>query len=244
MLAVLMYHRVSYTRFSADINVFARHLEYLASNYPIVVPGEPLQPRTLQVCLTFDDAYFDFYHYVFPLLKELNIKAVLAIPAGLILDRTKLSAQSRLQVPYQYALKAFKTHATLCTWQEIREMVISNCVVPAAHGFMHENLNHSEELTREIIHSKRLLKEKTHRTIDTFVYPYGQISQEIHMRVAQQYKYVMRIGSAYNYDWSNLNQLIYRIDADDFWPKSKPLFSLPHKLKLGLRLASNTVRFR
>ena len=28
----------------------------------------------------FDDGFYDFYHYVFPILKKLKIKALLAIP--------------------------------------------------------------------------------------------------------------------------------------------------------------------
>jgi peptidoglycan/xylan/chitin deacetylase (PgdA/CDA1 family) len=244
MLAVLMYHRVFETKFASKPEAFFSHLKHLAKHYPIVLPGEKLEKNRINLCLTFDDAYYDFYYHVFPLLKELNIRAVLAIPAGLILESTDLSDEQRLTVPYKEALRSAHTHATLCSWQEIRYMVNSKLVVPAAHGLTHQNLLRTSDLKNEVVNAKLLLQEKTNYEVSTFIYPYGSMTRSMNRFVHQQYLYTMRIGSALNFNWQNLHQVIYRINMEEFWPEQKPCFTLPHQLSLLTRFFSNTLRFK
>ena len=215
-----MYHRVTQTSCGQQSGAFLRHLTHLAKHYPIVVPGDALDKQRINICLTFDDAYFDFYHHVFPLLQKQNIRAVLAIPAGLILEDTDFSNETRLEVPYQQALGAYQTHGTLCTWKEITEMVSTNLVVPASHGLTHQRLTHLDDISeQEIVYSKQLLQEKTQREIDTFVYPYGTMTRSVNRFVNQHYRYAMRIGSASNVGWKNMHQVMYRINAEEFWPQ-------------------------
>ena len=245
ILIVLMYHRVVQTPFSHDKDAFLNHLTALAQHYPIRVPGDKLQKGTINLCLTFDDAYFDFYHSVFPILKKLNIPAVLAIPSGLILDSTTLNDASRLKVPYERAINAYQTHATLCTWSEINEMVASGLVVPAAHGLTHQPLTRPGlNLTQEVVYAKQLLQEKTKQEIETFIYPYGQMTSALNKFVNRHYNYTMRIGSALNLNWKNMHKVIYRMNAEAFWPQEKTMFSSQHKLILWSRFLSNTFRFK
>jgi peptidoglycan/xylan/chitin deacetylase (PgdA/CDA1 family) len=245
MLVVLMYHRVIQTSFSHQADVFLNHLTHISQQYPIVVPGDKLQKGKINICLTFDDAYFDFYHSVFPILKKLNIPAVLAIPSGLILDTTDLDNETRLNVPYERAIDSYQTHATLCTWDEINEMVATDLVVPAAHGLTHQPLTRPElSLEQEVVYAKQLLQEKTDREIDTFIYPYGRMSHSINQFVNRHYNYTMRIGSALNVSWQNMHKVIYRINAEEFWPQEKTLFTPQHKLVLWSRFLSNTCRQR
>lgn len=242
MLIGLMYHRVT-----GNVDAFEKQLTYLSKHYPIVVPGDKITPYRIHICLTFDDAYYDFYHSVFPLLQKLSIPAVLAIPAGLILDKTNLDDQTRLQVPYLEAIEAYKTHATLCTWNEIQEMVASNLVIPASHGLTHQSLTKTGvDLQKEIVDSKILLQEKTQKSIDTFVYPYGAMTYSLNHFVNQHYCYTMRIGSALNLNWKNLHHVMYRINAEKFWPsdKTKTLLSPWHQFVLGARFMSNILRFK
>lgn len=245
MLVVLMYHRVFKTPFPSQPHAFLKHLTQLAEWYNIVVPGDPLKKNQINLCLTFDDAYFDFYHYVFPLLKKLQIPAVLAIPSGLILGNTNIDETTRLNVPYEEAINAYQSHASLCTWPEINEMVASDLVIPAAHGLTHQPLTKTGlNLEQEIVYAKQLLQEKTKHTVDTFIYPYGRMTPSINKYVNEHYNYTMRIGSALNVSWQNLHQVIYRINAEAFWPQEKPLFTLQHKLILWSRFLSNTFRFK
>lgn len=66
----LMFHRVHDESQNYDHQQFSRYLSYLKQHYPIVVPGDKLPSKGVAICLTFDDAYFDFYHYVYPLLRQ------------------------------------------------------------------------------------------------------------------------------------------------------------------------------
>lgn len=244
MLVTLMYHRITQTPVpSRGIEAFARHLSLLSQQTIVVVPGDKLVRNRINICLTFDDAYFDFYHCVFPLLQQLNIRAVLAIPAGLILDDTDFPVQTRLDVPYSEAMDAYKTRATLCTWNEIREMVASGLVIPACHGLTHQKIT-QQNLEQEVVYAKQLLEQQLQMTVDTFVYPYGRMTRSINQAVNQHYRYAMRIGSALNLNWKNCHNVIYRANGDELWSEDKPLFTLPHQLYLWARFLSNTLRFK
>lgn len=245
MLAILMYHRVHNTPFKAEIQSFEKQLETLVQRYKIVVPGQPLSPTRLNVCLTFDDAYYDFYHYVFPLLKKWQIQAVLAVPAGLILDNTEIDSETRLAIPYNKALTSHRTGAALCTWDEINEMLAEKAILLAAHGLTHVHLTEDPALLeREVIHPKTIIKTKTGQETSTFVYPYGRMTRRINRLVTAHYPHAMRIGTALNRGWNNKGRVLYRINTEDFWPKEKPMLTYLHCLNLSLRLANNRLRFK
>ena len=76
------------------------------------------------LALTFDDAYADFYAYVYPLLQEFSLRAVLAIPTAFIIERTVLSLPERMAVAGEQAMQGgvFRTKAPFCTWDELRLM--------------------------------------------------------------------------------------------------------------------------
>lgn len=243
MLIVLMYHRVTNTNFPKKDQAFLQHLSWLAKNFPIVVPGDPLIKNKINVCITFDDAYFDFYHTVFPLLQKLQIPAVLAVPSGLILDSTDETDEARLAVPYVEAMSCHRSRATLCTWQEIRSMAASRLVVPASHGLTHQSVI-TPDFEQEVVYAKQLLQEKANVEVDTFVYPFGKMNLRINTLIHQYFRYTMRIGSALNLNWSNYHNVIYRIDAEEFWPEKRVMFGMGHRCYLALRFLSNTLRFK
>lgn len=243
MLVVLMYHRIIEPEdLPGSLLAFTRHLADLASHYNIVVPGERLVTGRINLCLTFDDAYYDFYKYIFPLLVSLNLRAVLAIPAGLILENTTIDDERRLAVPYLDAMSKNQQDATLCTWEEINTMVASTHVIPACHGLTHVHLANTEQaLEQEVVYAKQLLAAKTAQSIDTYVYPYGQMTRAINRYVKEHYRYTMRIGSALNLSWANCHGVIYRINADVLWRENK---RLPHMAAMGARFVSNSLRFK
>ena len=88
------------------------------------------------------------------------------------------------------------------------------------------------------------MQEKTQREINTFVYPYGKMTRSVNRFVNRHYNYAMRIGSALNWNWSNMHNVVYRINAEEFWPQEKPLFTPMDKISLWSRFLSNTVRFK
>lgn len=87
-----------------------------------------------------------------------------------------------------------------------------------------------------------VLVEKTDHEISTFEYPFGRFDQKTHEFVRQHYRYVMRIGSAVNFNWQPRNGLIYRFNADNFWPNQHNPFTRSRKVyRLG-RLITDILR--
>lgn len=217
MLLTWMYHRISNTA-NDDISRFSNHLETLAKQYSIVVPREPLK-RGLNLCLTFDDAYADFYHHIFPLLLKLNIQAVLAVPAGMIIEHADLNMTERLNIPMSAAMSPENLNqGSLCTWDELREMQESGYVHIASHGMGHVSMKDPAcDLEKELLASKALLEEKLNTDIDTLIYPYGHFTSETHAVAQAHYDTIFRVGYAMNLNWCQPGQVLHRINADPYW---------------------------
>lgn len=237
MLLVIMYHRIN------NPVMFYQHLNYLYSNYPIVVPGDILPSTGVSVCLTFDDAYYDFYQKVFPLLLKMQIKAVLGVPAGYIIEETSIDSETRLKVSYDDAMKnkIFIKKAPFCTWREIRELAESGLVKIASHSKSHANLvDGNADLIDEVIGSKRLIEQKVSQKIEIFIYPFGKVDSKAHKLASEHYKYLMRIGSALNKDWHNTNNMIYRVNGEDLM--NRKTISKLSLFKYYLKYHSNKLR--
>lgn len=217
MLLILMYHRAVEGRYGNPASVLRSHFQYLRERYAIVVPGENLKPGQLSLCLTFDDAYVDFYAYVFPLLREFSLRAVLAVPTGFILPRTDLSLQERLSVPAEQAMQQdnFRAKVPFCTWEEIREMTGSGLVEAASHSHRHVDLTRpGVDLESETLQSKGLLEQHLGRSISTLVYPFGRVNARAHSFARRHYVFAMRIGAAVNTNWRPARQPLCRVGAD------------------------------
>lgn len=244
MLLVLLYHRINAAEYSNGLDIFSAHLKFLAERYPVVLPGDPLPPGKMSVCLTFDDAYLDFYQYVFPLLCELKIRALLGVPVKYIIESTALDPGTRLSVPYDEAMatEVYAKKAPFCTWNEISKMVASGFVEVASHSYSHRDLTDlGVDLEKEIVGSKTLLEEKLPQKVTTFIYPFGKVNKKIHSFVTRHYSYAMRIGSALNRDWHNSHGLIYRVHGDHLPNPTQPLkkINLPGYL---FKYIINTIR--
>lgn len=217
MLLAFMYHRVGGGKHANSEEMLRAHLLFLKERYAIVLPGDPLSKWKLSVCLTFDDASFDFYHVVFPILKELNIRALLGVPARYILDTSKLEPQERLNVPYTLAMQDgfFDQKAPFCTWEELEEMVQSGHVEVASHSYMHCNLTFNfVDLNREVVTSKRIIETNLSQPVSAFIYPFGRMNLALQEYVSEHYPYTFRIGSSLNWGWGNGKKPISRVIGD------------------------------
>ena len=234
MMVACLYHRIGEGKWANTPAFMEQHLSWIAANYRCVLPGDPLKWFRRQVCLTFDDATYDFYHYAYPLIVKLKIKCLLAVPAGFIQESTDLDPAVRLSIPYQQAMSkdVYRTHVPFCTWRELKEIAGSGLVEIASHSMHHQNLlSLGLNLEEEIGGSKRLLEEKLSIPIRTFVYPLGKFDQTIHRQVLSSYQFAMRIGMGANISWQNWSQIIYRILCDNMKEINDPF-------KLGRTLSS------
>lgn len=216
MLLTLMFHNVIKAE-NADFPAqFEHYLVALAKRYKIVVPGEPTKWHKLSICLTFDDAYADFYHVVFPILKRLNIQAVLAVPTAYILEDTNENMANRLAIAPLTAMNdGVWQRAPFCTWQELSEMVNSGHVVIASHTQHHISAKDPKlDKVQQYIESKRILERKLQVEIETFIYPFGDFTAKAQRFLKQHYRYVMRIHNAINVNWGGRSRLLYRKNGD------------------------------
>lgn len=225
MLLVLLYHRINAAAYSNRFDMFQSHIKFLAEHYTVVLPGDPLPSGQTAVCLTFDDAYFDFYHYVFPLLCDLKIRALLSVPVKYIVEGATLDSAARLSVPHNEAMvnEVYAEKVPFCTWDELSTMVASGFVEVASHSYNHRDLTAQDvDLMEEIVRSKAVLEQNLPQKITTFVYPFGKVNRTVHSLVTGHYSYAMRIGSALNKDWHNARRLLYRVNGDDLPDPAQP----------------------
>ena len=87
--------------------------------------GKPLPPKA--ILLTFDDAYLSFYTRVYPLLREFQFPAVLAVVGNWI--------DGPAATPVQYGEKNSVSQAAFPTWAQLREMAASGLVEIASHSY-------------------------------------------------------------------------------------------------------------
>jgi len=211
-LLVFMYHRARLERHGNAPAMLDAHFAHVARHYANVMPGEPLQPGRLNVCLTFDDGYYDFYARVFPLLRRHQLRAQLAIPSSLVPEGVAAPAEKRLGVASTEAF-ADPEKGGLCTWSELQEMAQSGHVTLAAHGHTHTRIDGPEaDLVREVHTPAKILGARCGRPVESFVFPYGRFSGASLYSARQHYRYVFRIGGAANRAWNQ--RLLYRISGD------------------------------
>lgn len=226
MLTILAYHKVGKGKHSNSLAMLDSHFGYIKRDFSTLFPGEVVKERGKKaLCLTFDDASFDFYYYLFPLLKKYNFKALLAVPTNYILEDTKVSAEERLSIPYTLAMQEgiYEKSAPFCTWKEIKEMVSSGHVEVAAHSHLHCNLTFSfVDLEREIVQPKRIIEERLGRPVTSFVYPFGRFSESVHHYVMKEYRYAFRLGFGYNFSWESEKRPLKRIICDQLLSPKAP----------------------
>lgn len=228
-ILALMFHRVNDQSHAQHPAQFERFLQYLIDHFSIVSPNET--PTTaLSVCLTFDDAYYDFYHNVYPLLKKYRLSALLAVPTKYIVEQTNVPAAKRLSVPYPQGMETDDYHqlTPFCTWEELKEMAQSPHVVIASHSHSHANCQKNDlDIAQELLFSKTQLEKKLQVPITHFVYPFGKMHKPIHQKVCQYYDCGWRIGNALNLGWTHPARLRYRVNADQYWMRSLPFSAFP-----------------
>jgi peptidoglycan/xylan/chitin deacetylase (PgdA/CDA1 family) len=235
MMLAIMYHRVGEGKYANSLEMLRSHLMFLKEHFSLVLPGDPLTKRKISLCLTFDDATFDFYHYVFPLLKELKIRALLGVPVHYIIDATSLPPDERLRVPFTMAMQEgiFEERAHFCTWKELKEMVSSGFVEVASHSYLHCNLTFNfVDLHREVVSSKEILESHLSQAVSSFIYPFGKVTPAVHEYVSKHYPFAFRIGSALNWGWGKGKKPLSRIIGDQMDSPTALLspFKLTHYL--------------
>lgn len=241
-LLALMYHRARAGEGGNAPAMLDAHFKHIDDCFSCVLPGERLETARLNVCLTFDGGYYDFYAVVFPLLKQHGLRALLAIPPLVVQSHTDAPADVRLscepEVPFTHP-----NRGGFCTWTELREMAHSGHVAIAAHGFTHCRLDAPDaDLHSEITVAQHLLEAHLDQPVTSFVFPYGRFTRSALERVHETYQHAVGIGGADNpRGWGN--QVIYRVDADRLDAPDAP-FTPARRARYRARYFWNRLRGR
>jgi peptidoglycan/xylan/chitin deacetylase (PgdA/CDA1 family) len=221
MLTCLMYHSVGKRhKHGNDEDTFKRHLEIIKKKYNCVLPGELLNASKPNVCLTFDDGYFDFYVVVYPILQELGLKALLAISPSFLIDKCDIDATQRLGYTYKECY-SLSSQGAFCTLEELKIMLKSGVLAIASHGFTHIDLTgQGVNLDFELKESRDFLQEKLGVSVDAIVYPYGKCNETTIQEATKYYKYQFRIGSYLNRSWDE--NVLGRLNADNLQRGDEP----------------------
>lgn len=121
--------------------------------------GIPLPEKP--ILLTFDDGYGGHYQYVYPLLKKYGYPATFSI--------------------YIKKMEG-KTGRSSVTWEQLKEMASDPLVTIVSHSVTHpRDLRElsDDELSTEIIDSKRILEKELGIPIDYFTYPEGKADARV-----------------------------------------------------------------
>lgn len=218
MLLPIMYHHIGADNFSNRPDVFRDHLLYIQRHFHVILPGEPLATDRPNTVLTFDDAGYSFYHYVFPILKEFNLRALLGVPVRFILeDSANVDSETRLDISTFQMMRGelFKQIVPFCTWKELREMSECGVVRCASHSLSHVNLLQCKRYAEELTVSQEVLQAKLGYAIDSFVFPYGEFNREILAAAHDRYRYLFAVGGGDNRTWDGIGGVLFRLYGDE-----------------------------
>ena len=174
--AILTYHGISdrEVKNCVPVEKFISHLEYINQGFSIIKLSDLLtlikedsDHANNYVAITFDDAYHNVYQLAYPELIKRNIPAALFVPAGLVGRYNSWDYIQNQNYPY---LKIME-------WDQLKELD-SDFIEIGSHGYNHRRMAslREDELRTEVIKSKEVLETELNRKINTFAYPYGQLS--------------------------------------------------------------------
>lgn len=171
-VSILVYHHISST-LNDSLNIteeqFEQQLQEIIKQnikvisftelYDIFNCKKSLDSKA--VILTFDDGYIDNYQNAFRILKKFKLKGSFAIIPSLV---GKIENGER----------------KFMNWKEIIELS-ENGMEILSHSLTHPILTKlsSLQIDFELSESKKILESKLSKKIDTFVFPYGNYSNEM-----------------------------------------------------------------
>lgn len=143
-LPIIMYHSILkensvYSKYIVSPYQLEQDLVYIRDNgyttitvsdlVRYVYDSKPLPEKVIM--LTFDDGYYNNYHYMFPLLKKYNMRAVVSPVVSVCEEYTNNSEEKTVSYGY-------------CSFEDIKEMQMSGFVEMANHSYdMHHTKGRS-----------------------------------------------------------------------------------------------------
>ncbi len=234
-IAVLMYHRVIPMKqmgpavqagMVVEPDTLDLHLRYLRNRFELIPlsdlatfhHGDARDLRSKPLCaLTFDDGWYDFYEYAYPILKMHEAPATVFLPTdfigtdrwfwtdrvGFLLDRIAQSwdlAKALAELSAAVGEDSTPPGRAFLSWEEAQEMFASGLVSFGSHTAGHFLLTTltEEQVRHELRKSMEALiaRNVTNTNFISFSYPNGNYSERLsemvreagyHLAVTTQY---------------------------------------------------------
>ena len=232
-----MYHMISEPRsdieqrYACPPDRFAKHMSFLRRKGFNVIGLDAahgyferketsLRPS---VVVTLDDGFCDNYENAFPVLAEYRIPATIFLAVGCI-GKSNTWMQKR----------GFSKREML-SWHQVDEMAGAG-ISFGAHTMTHPRLIDlsADEARREIKESKEIIGERLGRTVRSFAYPYGLLTDETRNLVKESgYSIACTTRSGFN----NKKADPYALRRIEVYG-TDPVWKLSQKLAFGMNDAS------
>lgn len=191
--SVLMYHCVHDEPYTENTALFVRpselesHLQALNENGIKTLFADEFGPaKEKSVILTFDDGYEDNYTYMFPLIKEYNIKVTV------------------FMIGYKIDKPGYLSSA------QIKEMSDSGLVQFGCHTLDHPMLTtlSDESIKEQFAGTNWLISEITGKDVTTVAYPAGNYNSRVTAIAREYFKFAYTTDA--NYYWGQDDMMLPR----------------------------------
>ncbi len=217
---VLEFHNVTDKKVFGITNIkkkkFLEILKLLKDNFNILEPHE-ITAKKSGIIISFDDGFKEIYTEVFPLFKEINIKAIVSIITGYI---GKKNAWDLFGGNLQHM-----EEKELCELDKHKWLIVS-------HGMYHKDLTRLDDksLEFELKKSKDVLEHLLHHKVEGIAYPFGRFNKRVvYMAKKVGYKFGLAAASKIQ-DGIPEEMKIYRIPIYSI----DPLFIIKRKIEEGI----------
>jgi len=169
---ILAYHRVNpwYRKDALTVSPeqFERQLRYILKRLHPAFPSILPAIKSNDFLITFDDGYADNLWYAIPVLKKFGIAPIIFLTANYI------------GMDYIFSRYTDKEKDRFLRWDEVKKMSDEG-VVFGSHSLSHPHLPHlpDSQLWIEVAYSKKIIEDKTGKTVDFFCYPYGDFDERV-----------------------------------------------------------------
>ena len=204
-IPVLIYHSINNdgSNLSLNISDFEKQIIYLKKrNFKTINFDQINNKDKKQIIITFDDGYKDLIDNVLPILKKYNFTATCFVISNLIGTQNSWDLNKK-----KY------TRKNLMNINDIKEWISKGMFI-GSHSHNHIDLTtlNINELSNELIFSKKSLEDKIGIKINNFSYPFGKVNKFVYKKTKEIFtKAVTTNRSRYDINKHDVH-LIPRID--------------------------------
>ena len=140
MGVVLLYHRV-HPQYGVHPEMFERQMDFLSAKLKTISFNRLENSGRFSALVTFDDGFYDFFVYAYPVLKKYRVPAVIFVSPERVLDSEDVRSSlkfSDVSTPEAFK-RSFLTadNSAFLSWGELRLISSEGLVSVQSHALTH-----------------------------------------------------------------------------------------------------------